>query len=183
MLTPAHVSAVASSYRDTGGEALKSRELILSLLERSPEPFSRSQLTPGQISCTGLVIDRERLLIVHHRRLDRWLLPGRPRGAGRRVGLGLGPARSPRRDQRRTQPDTGPPARQRGRPRHPLQRPRALPTCTTISSSPSAPRMIEFSAHTSPARSPGALQPNSTATRSPAILAAPIAAPGPLVIA
>ena len=56
----------------------KSRELILMLLDRTPDPFSRRQFHPGHITCTGLVLapDRERLLLVHHRRLDRWLLPG-----------------------------------------------------------------------------------------------------------
>lgn len=60
------------------GEALKSRDLILMLLRHSPAPFSRDQFTPGHITCTGLVLapDGERMLLVHHRRLDRWLLPG-----------------------------------------------------------------------------------------------------------
>jgi 8-oxo-dGTP pyrophosphatase MutT (NUDIX family) len=48
------------------------------LLECTREPFSRHQFTPGHITCTGLVLapDGERLLLVHHRRLGRWLLPG-----------------------------------------------------------------------------------------------------------
>jgi 8-oxo-dGTP pyrophosphatase MutT (NUDIX family) len=60
------------------GQAEKSRELILMLLAASPAPFSRSQFTPGHITCTGLVVSpaADRLLLVHHRRLDRWLLPG-----------------------------------------------------------------------------------------------------------
>jgi 8-oxo-dGTP pyrophosphatase MutT (NUDIX family) len=79
MITPAGVRSIAHSFNDlTDGQALKSRELILLLLEWSPEPFSRSQFTPGHITCTGLVLapDRERVLLVHHRRLHRWLLPG-----------------------------------------------------------------------------------------------------------
>jgi len=62
----------------TDGAALKSRELILMLLKCSPGPFSRRQFTPGHITCTGLVLapDGERVLLVHHRRLDRWLVPG-----------------------------------------------------------------------------------------------------------
>lgn len=79
MITPASVRTIAESFHDpTDGQALKSRELILLLLECSPEPFSRAQFTPGHITCTGLVLapDGEQLLIVHHRRLDRWLLPG-----------------------------------------------------------------------------------------------------------
>src|SRR5579863_2878074 len=56
----------------------KSRELILMLLGCTPDPFSRSQFHPGHITCTGLVMapDGERVLLIHHRRLDRWLLPG-----------------------------------------------------------------------------------------------------------
>jgi 8-oxo-dGTP pyrophosphatase MutT (NUDIX family) len=60
------------------GELRKSRDLILMLLDETPAPFSRQQFTPGHITCTGLVVapDGERVLVVHHRRLGRWLLPG-----------------------------------------------------------------------------------------------------------
>jgi 8-oxo-dGTP pyrophosphatase MutT (NUDIX family) len=79
MITPARVQAVARTFDDlTDGQALKSLELILLLLDCAPDPFSRSHFSPGHITCTGLVLasDGEKLLIVHHRRLDRWLLPG-----------------------------------------------------------------------------------------------------------
>jgi len=79
MITAANVQSIARSFDDpTDGQALKSQELILLLLDCAPDPFSRSQFTPGHITCTGLVLapDGEKLLIVHHRRLDRWLLPG-----------------------------------------------------------------------------------------------------------
>jgi len=72
-------TAVARSFGDpSDGQAMKSLELILHLLEWSPAPFSREQFAPGHITCTGLVLapDGERLLLVHHRRLGRWLLPG-----------------------------------------------------------------------------------------------------------
>lgn len=60
------------------GEAEKSRELVLALLTYSPEPFSRTVYTPGHITCTGVVLSpaRNAVLLVHHRRLERWLLPG-----------------------------------------------------------------------------------------------------------
>lgn len=73
------VAPLVASFSDAAdGQALKSRELILMLLQATPEPFSRRQFTPGHITCTGLVQapDGIRLLLVHHRRLDRWLLPG-----------------------------------------------------------------------------------------------------------
>jgi 8-oxo-dGTP pyrophosphatase MutT (NUDIX family) len=79
MIDAPTVSALASTFSDPhDGEALKSRDLILMLLECSLQPFSRDQFNPGHITCTGLVLaaDGERLLLVHHRRLDRWLLPG-----------------------------------------------------------------------------------------------------------
>jgi 8-oxo-dGTP pyrophosphatase MutT (NUDIX family) len=60
------------------GALSKSWELTLLLLLCTPTPFSRYQYTPGHITATGFVYapDGERLLLVHHRRLDRWLLPG-----------------------------------------------------------------------------------------------------------
>lgn len=56
----------------------KSRELVLMLLEHTPSPFSREQFTPGHITCTGLVLhpSLDAFLVVHHHRLQRWLLPG-----------------------------------------------------------------------------------------------------------
>ena len=62
----------------TDGEAEKSRELILALLAHSPSPFSRDIYSPGHITCTGVVLapGGSAVLLVHHRRLDRWLLPG-----------------------------------------------------------------------------------------------------------
>ncbi|HTW65339.1 MAG TPA: NUDIX domain-containing protein [Bryobacteraceae bacterium] len=59
-------------------EEEKSRELILALLEHSPEPFSRDQFEPGHITCTAAVLHPEggRVLLMHHHRHRRWLLPG-----------------------------------------------------------------------------------------------------------
>jgi 8-oxo-dGTP pyrophosphatase MutT (NUDIX family) len=75
---PAVADLVRGFDNPTDGQALKSCELILRLLECCPEPFSRHHFTPGHITGTGLVLapDRERILLVHHRRLNRWLLPG-----------------------------------------------------------------------------------------------------------
>ncbi|MEO8371610.1 MAG: NUDIX domain-containing protein [Candidatus Solibacter sp.] len=79
MLDPRTVSALARGFTDaTDGQALKSLELILQLLDCSPEPFSRDHFTPGHITTSGMVLapGRRRVLLVHHRRLERWLLPG-----------------------------------------------------------------------------------------------------------
>ena len=60
------------------GIARKSKQLSLDLLENTPAPFARDQFTPGHITCTALVLhpDGERVLMMHHHRLQRWLLPG-----------------------------------------------------------------------------------------------------------
>src|SRR4028118_2034312 len=60
------------------GEAAKSRDLTLALLAWSPDPFSRSIYNPGHVTCTGVVLSpkRRKVLLVHHARLGRWLLPG-----------------------------------------------------------------------------------------------------------
>jgi 8-oxo-dGTP pyrophosphatase MutT (NUDIX family) len=66
-------------FQDEGDEAaLKSRELILALLDGGSAPFSRDHFTPGHITATAVVLspDLRRFLLVHHRRLNRWLLPG-----------------------------------------------------------------------------------------------------------
>ncbi len=79
MIHPASVSALVEEFEVPADQAAaKSRDLIQMLLSHTPRPFSRDQFNPGHITATGLVIapDGERVLLVHHRRLDRWLLPG-----------------------------------------------------------------------------------------------------------
>jgi len=62
----------------TDGEAAKSKELVLAMLASSAAPFSRRQFNPGHITCSGLVLSptQDGILLVLHRRLQRWLLPG-----------------------------------------------------------------------------------------------------------
>jgi 8-oxo-dGTP pyrophosphatase MutT (NUDIX family) len=75
----ARVEQLVAGFHDgADGAALKSKELILDLLRHTPQPFSRGQFAPGHITCTGLVLNRalDRVLLVYHRRLNRWLLPG-----------------------------------------------------------------------------------------------------------
>jgi 8-oxo-dGTP pyrophosphatase MutT (NUDIX family) len=79
MIAPTSVASLVRSFHDPAdAAALKSRDLILMLLECCAGPLSRSQFAPGHITCTGLVLAPadNRILLVHHRRLDRWLVPG-----------------------------------------------------------------------------------------------------------
>jgi 8-oxo-dGTP pyrophosphatase MutT (NUDIX family) len=79
-LIDAHqLARLVTSFAAAGDETIqKSRELVLQLLQHTPSPFSRSQFLPGHITSTGLVLHprRDAFVLVHHRRLDRWLLPG-----------------------------------------------------------------------------------------------------------
>jgi 8-oxo-dGTP pyrophosphatase MutT (NUDIX family) len=77
MPSPVEALRLATNFAASPGEE-KSRELILALLEYTQAPFSRDQFHPGHITCTALVLhpDGRRMLLVHHHRLLRWLLPG-----------------------------------------------------------------------------------------------------------
>ena len=60
------------------GLAAKSQDLICLLLRHGTKPFSPRQFWPGHITCTALILHPkdERVLVIHHHRLKRWLLPG-----------------------------------------------------------------------------------------------------------
>lgn len=51
---------------------------ITRLVETSPAPFSRHSFDPGHVTASAFIIDPtgSRLLLHHHRRLDRWLQMG-----------------------------------------------------------------------------------------------------------
>jgi len=61
---------------DPAAEA--SRRQTLELLSRSPFPLSRTNVHPGHLTGSAVVLspDRQRVLLVFHHRLQRWLQPG-----------------------------------------------------------------------------------------------------------
>ena len=70
------------------------RRALLDLLRTSPEPYSRTHFVPGHVTGSCFIVDRDgRLLLHHHRRLNRWLQMGghleageHPLGAALREG-------------------------------------------------------------------------------------------------
>lgn len=52
------------------------RRAITELVSSVDDAFSRQQYVPGHVTGSCFVIDGERLLLHHHRRLDRWLQMG-----------------------------------------------------------------------------------------------------------
>jgi 8-oxo-dGTP pyrophosphatase MutT (NUDIX family) len=75
---PDVIRTVESFDPGLDGLAAKSKALTLDLLHYSAAPFSRRQFAPGHLTCTALVRHPERpaVLLMHHHRLRRWLLPG-----------------------------------------------------------------------------------------------------------
>ena len=78
-MTVTEALAVVEGF-DPGADGLaaKSKELTLGLLQSSTAPFSRMQFTPGHVTCTALILHPHdsTVLLMHHHRLRRWLLPG-----------------------------------------------------------------------------------------------------------
>jgi 8-oxo-dGTP pyrophosphatase MutT (NUDIX family) len=65
-------------YRPADVLEARHHEAIAGLLAGSPSAFSRGHFTPGHITASCFVVDpaERRLLLHHHRRLDRWLQMG-----------------------------------------------------------------------------------------------------------
>ena len=79
MINTLELVRLVESFSDPAdGSTGKSQELTLQLLKHSAAPLSRTQFIPGHITATGLVLDppATSVLLVYHRRLQRWLLPG-----------------------------------------------------------------------------------------------------------
>jgi 8-oxo-dGTP pyrophosphatase MutT (NUDIX family) len=68
---------ILDAYRPFDEREALHRSAFLDLLRRSPDPYSRSQFEPGHITASCFIIDGSgRLLLHHHRRLNRWLQMG-----------------------------------------------------------------------------------------------------------
>lgn len=68
---------VAEYTPDTPADlTLKAR--TLALLQTTPRPFSRLQYAPGHITMSAIILDPKiaSVLLVWHRKLNRWLQPG-----------------------------------------------------------------------------------------------------------
>jgi 8-oxo-dGTP pyrophosphatase MutT (NUDIX family) len=65
------------SYEPADDAEAHNVDSVVSLLTRSAHPFSRGQFDPGHVTASCYIVDQDgRLLLHHHRRLDRWLQMG-----------------------------------------------------------------------------------------------------------
>jgi 8-oxo-dGTP pyrophosphatase MutT (NUDIX family) len=78
MTSRAPLEALLSAYTPDAGEERAHRSSMLALLEAPGDPFARGHFAPGHFTASGFVLspDGSTLLLVHHRKLDRWLQPG-----------------------------------------------------------------------------------------------------------
>jgi 8-oxo-dGTP pyrophosphatase MutT (NUDIX family) len=66
------------SFRPADPEEVQHHGAILELLRHGRQPFSRQSFEPGHITASCFIVDTSgtRLLLHHHRRLNRWLQMG-----------------------------------------------------------------------------------------------------------
>jgi len=65
-------------YRPADLHEAQHQRAVLDLLCYAPSPFSRDHFVPGHITGSCFIVDpaSRRVLLHHHRRLDRWLQMG-----------------------------------------------------------------------------------------------------------
>ncbi|WP_394839291.1 NUDIX domain-containing protein [Pendulispora rubella] len=88
MVSHAHVLEIVDLYAERFPERAAALAPLRALLAESADVTSRLEFR-GHVTCGAVVRDAEgRVLLVHHRALDRWLMPGGHLEAGDRTLLG-----------------------------------------------------------------------------------------------
>ncbi|MDA8019681.1 MAG: NUDIX hydrolase [Thermoanaerobaculia bacterium] len=66
------------AYRPTADRQADFRRRIMAFVDEHPEDAHRRTCREGHLTASGLVVDASlsRVLLLHHRKLDRWLQPG-----------------------------------------------------------------------------------------------------------
>jgi 8-oxo-dGTP pyrophosphatase MutT (NUDIX family) len=73
----ATVAALLRPHRTADTREADHLRAMLSLLEIEGDPFSREHYVPGHFTASAFVLSpRRELLLVHHKKLGRWLQPG-----------------------------------------------------------------------------------------------------------
>ncbi|MCA8971313.1 MAG: NUDIX hydrolase [Planctomycetes bacterium] len=71
--------ALISSFEPDGIESYEhARRAMISLIRDIPNPAVRTTFEPGHLTASAIVLSpgRDHVLLVHHKRLQRWLQPG-----------------------------------------------------------------------------------------------------------
>ncbi len=72
------LAGLLRAHRALDAEEQAHKGRMLALLDGAADPFARASFAPGHFTASGFVLspDGSALLLVHHRKLDRWLQPG-----------------------------------------------------------------------------------------------------------
>jgi 8-oxo-dGTP pyrophosphatase MutT (NUDIX family) len=84
------IAALAEALRrhePHDGDEARDRERILDFVGRHPDPFNR-RIEEGHLTGSAIVVSASgmRVLLLHHRKLDRWLQPGGHADPGETTG-------------------------------------------------------------------------------------------------
>lgn len=73
-----HLLALLAAHRPLAPDGAAHIVRTVELVASHADPFDRHDLAPGHVTASAFVVspDRARLLLIHHRRLQRWLQPG-----------------------------------------------------------------------------------------------------------
>lgn len=73
-----HLRKLLASFEPIGEVERGFRSRMLELLAQGERAFNRENYRPGHFTASAFVIDEtgERVLLVHHKKLGRWLQPG-----------------------------------------------------------------------------------------------------------
>jgi 8-oxo-dGTP pyrophosphatase MutT (NUDIX family) len=74
----ATLRALLATHRAANADEERHRARMLELATVTSDPLRRDHFAPGHFTASAFVLSPERaaLLLVHHRKLDRWLQPG-----------------------------------------------------------------------------------------------------------
>lgn len=78
MSARAHLDALLGAYVPESEQEQAALDRMRQLLERAAAPFDRHSYVPGHFTASALVRspEGERVLLIHHSKLGRWLQPG-----------------------------------------------------------------------------------------------------------
>jgi 8-oxo-dGTP pyrophosphatase MutT (NUDIX family) len=74
----ATLERLLSAHRPHDAAEAAHRARMLELLRAAGDPFTRAHFAPGHFTASGFVLapEGDALLLIHHRKLQRWLQPG-----------------------------------------------------------------------------------------------------------
>lgn len=79
-VTPESLVEILSRHVPADGKEARDRDFILAFVRSGGPLFDRGRYAPGHLTGSAFIVDGspafDRILLVHHTKLDRWLQPG-----------------------------------------------------------------------------------------------------------